>query len=171
MQATYRRDERRYSDYRYSSASADGLLDNTNNNNTNNASPNPGPASRFSFSRESVFSRDSLFSRDSASSSTYLKSPPFRKHRKTDSSSSHRLSTTVSAKPKNSLLGILKLWKWELLSLLVSILVFMTCIVLLAEFQDRPISYWKAPISINAAVAIISTIFKGSLILPISNGK
>lgn len=165
MQATYRRDDKRYSDYRYSSASADGLLD-------TNASPNPGPPSRFSLSRESVFSRESLFSRrDSGSSSTYLKSPPFRKHRKTDSSSSHRLSTTVTPKPKNALLGILKLWKWELVSLLVSILVFVTCIVLLAEFQDRPISYWKAPISINAAVAVISTIFKGALILPISNGR
>lgn len=162
MQPTYRRDDRRYSDHRYSSGSTEGLL----------SSPNQESPSHFSFSRDSVFSRgsrESFFARDN--SSNYLKSPPFRKHRKTDSSSSHRLSTTVSPKPKNKLLGVLQLWKWELVSLLVSILLFVTCIVLLREFQDRPISYWKAPISINAAVAIISTIFKGSLIIPISNGK
>ena len=64
-----------------------------------------------------------------------------------------------------------KLWKYELLSLSVACMSFVAIIVLLRVFEDQDLTKWKAPIAINAVVAILSAIFKGSLAVPISDGK
>lgn len=94
---------------------------------------------------------------------------PAQRHRRHDSKGS-RLSVQVSPKPPNALRGVISLWKWEIVSLAVSCVVFIVAIVILRAYENKGLSHWKAPISINAVIAIISTIFKGALIVPISNG-
>lgn len=94
---------------------------------------------------------------------------PAQRHRRHDSKGS-RLSVQVSPKPPNALRGVISLWKWEIVSLAVSCVVFTVAIVILRAYENKGLAHWKAPISINAVIAIISTIFKGALIVPISNG-
>ncbi len=120
----------------------------------------------------------SLESLLSISNDSFNKSPPrgtsfkpFRKqHRKTDSTDSQRSSVYVSPKSQSAFRGIILLWKWECSALFVSLIIFIVSIVVLREYENKALSQWKAPISINAVIAIITTIFKGSLLMPISNG-
>lgn len=62
------------------------------------------------------------------------------------------------------------LWKWEFLSLITAIAAFIVIIIILRIYEGQELSSWKIPISINAIVAILSALFKGSLTLPISVG-
>lgn len=98
-------------------------------------------------------------------------SKSFRKqHKKTDSTESQRSSVYVSPKPQSAFRGMMLLWKWECSALVVSLVIFIASIVILREYENKALSQWKAPISINTVIAIITTIFKGSLLIPISNG-
>lgn len=72
--------------------------------------------------------------------------------------------------PRHRLAASLILWKWELLSLVGSAASLVAIILTLHAYQDRTLSSWKLPISINAVVAILSATFKASLGLPISEG-
>lgn len=67
-------------------------------------------------------------------------------------------------------LGIWRLWKWELLSLAASASFLIAIIVTLREFNDKDLSAWKAPISINTVISVLSVLFKGSLGLPVAEG-
>ncbi|PQK16784.1 hypothetical protein BB8028_0006g11030 [Beauveria bassiana] len=96
--------------------------------------------------------------------------PSRKQHKKTDSTESQRPSVYVSSKPQSAFRGMLLLWKWESFLLIVSLVLFIASLVLLREYENKALSHWKAPISINAVIAIITTIFKGSLLMPISNG-
>ncbi|CEJ93566.1 hypothetical protein VHEMI09146 [[Torrubiella] hemipterigena] len=64
----------------------------------------------------------------------------------------------------------LRVWSWEIAALAVSGIALMAIIITLRQFEDASIKWWKAPISINAAVAILSALFRGLLFIPISNG-
>ncbi|KAJ3478882.1 hypothetical protein NLG97_g8459 [Lecanicillium saksenae] len=66
--------------------------------------------------------------------------------------------------------NVFSLWKWEFISLLMSILSFTAIVVILLVYQNRLLSEWKLPISINAIVAIFSALFKGSLAMPVTEG-
>lgn len=66
---------------------------------------------------------------------------------------------------------VFQLWKWELGSLLLSFAAFIAIITVLRINENKDISHWKALLSINAIVAILSAIFKLSLALPISNSR
>lgn len=63
------------------------------------------------------------------------------------------------------------LWRWELLSLLISVGSFIAIVIILHLHQDKTLSSWNLPISLNALIAILSAVFKASLALPISEGK
>ncbi|KAJ3496843.1 hypothetical protein NLG97_g2356 [Lecanicillium saksenae] len=61
-------------------------------------------------------------------------------------------------------------WKWEMLSIFISILTLLAMIVVLHVYESHLLEDWKPPISINAVISILSAIFKGSLGPPISEG-
>lgn len=65
----------------------------------------------------------------------------------------------------------LRVWSWEVAAVIVSGMAFTAIIIMLRQFEDASLEYWKAPISINAVVAILSAIFRGLLFIPISNGQ
>ncbi|KAJ6780977.1 hypothetical protein PWT90_05402 [Aphanocladium album] len=73
-------------------------------------------------------------------------------------------------KARNGKAHVLSLWKWELVSLLISILSFLAIVITLLVYQNRLTTEWKLPISINAIVAILSALFKGSLAMPVTEG-
>lgn len=62
-------------------------------------------------------------------------------------------------------------WKYETMCLVFSAISFILIIILLSIFDDKSIESWKAPFSINAVVAVLSAMFKGFLVLPLSSGK
>ncbi|KAJ6786659.1 hypothetical protein PWT90_03599 [Aphanocladium album] len=66
--------------------------------------------------------------------------------------------------------GIWRLWKWELLSLVTSASLLIVIIITLREFEDKDLSDWQAPVSINAVISVLSALFKGSLSLPVAEG-
>ncbi|KID82277.1 hypothetical protein MGU_10386 [Metarhizium guizhouense ARSEF 977] len=62
------------------------------------------------------------------------------------------------------------LWKWEILSLIISIASFLAIVIILSACKDSLLWDWKMPLSINATVSILSALFKGSLALPVTEG-
>ncbi|CEJ81588.1 hypothetical protein VHEMI01708 [[Torrubiella] hemipterigena] len=65
-------------------------------------------------------------------------------------------------------LSSLAVWKWELLSFSAGAVSLIAIIILLYTYNGRDTSDWKAPFSLNTVVSIFSTIFKGTLALPIA---
>ncbi|CAM1508163.1 Fc.00g050110.m01.CDS01 [Cosmosporella sp. VM-42] len=66
--------------------------------------------------------------------------------------------------------AILSLWRYELLSLLFSILAFVAIIIFLRVYEGKTLSQWGLPISLNAVVSILAGVFKGSIAIPITEG-
>ena len=61
-------------------------------------------------------------------------------------------------------------WFIELASCCLAVLAFVAIIITLAVHQDRPQPQWPRLITINTLIAIFTTIFKASLLLPIAEG-
>lgn len=68
------------------------------------------------------------------------------------------------------LAAVLGIWKWELVSLIISIASFVAIVIVLRVYENKSVSKWKLPISVNAIIAILSALFKGALALPIAEG-
>lgn len=61
-------------------------------------------------------------------------------------------------------------WKYETMCLVFSATSLMLIAILLSVFDDKSIESWRAPFSINGVVAVLSAMFKGFLVLPLSSG-
>lgn len=64
----------------------------------------------------------------------------------------------------------LSLWKWEIFSIILGGGVIAVIVALLSIYENKALSEWRAPISINTVVAILTALFKGVLAVPISGG-
>ncbi|KAK8928146.1 hypothetical protein H634G_10811 [Metarhizium anisopliae BRIP 53293] len=62
------------------------------------------------------------------------------------------------------------LWKWEIISIILGGGVIAVIVALLSIYENKALSEWRAPISINTVVAILTALFKGVLAVPISGG-
>ncbi|OAA43938.1 hypothetical protein BBO_04294 [Beauveria brongniartii RCEF 3172] len=71
---------------------------------------------------------------------------------------------------RRKLLDGLSLWAWEILSLFVSALSLASIIIILNVYDGRQRDEWTPRLSINAVISILSTIFKASLALPLTEG-
>jgi hypothetical protein len=65
----------------------------------------------------------------------------------------HEIKDTRDQRP---ILG----WKWELVSVIVSLCCMIAVVIILAEMQDQPLSHWTFHASLNATVAFFVTISK-----------
>jgi hypothetical protein len=63
------------------------------------------------------------------------------------------------------------IWRSEILCVLTSAVTFGGIIALLRIYQNQPTSRWQGAVSLNAAVAVLSAIFKASLVLPLTEGQ
>lgn len=62
-------------------------------------------------------------------------------------------------------------WRWEVGSLFISLLAFISITIILEVYDGRSLSDWKGgPITINAVIAVMSAIFRGFLVLPLCRG-
>jgi hypothetical protein len=62
-------------------------------------------------------------------------------------------------------------WLPEVTSVLLACIAFSAIVVTLAVHQNRPLPQWPGLISINALIAIFTTIFKAALIMPVAEGE
>jgi hypothetical protein len=61
----------------------------------------------------------------------------------------------------------LRVWKWELLSSLLSFGSLLVIVAILAFHDGQPIPSWPRFVSINSLIAVFAAIFKGSLLMPV----
>lgn len=61
-------------------------------------------------------------------------------------------------------------WTWEIGSLALAAAALVAIIIILRVYDGKSLHKWKVDISVNTVIAILSTIFKGSLAMPISTG-
>jgi hypothetical protein len=61
-------------------------------------------------------------------------------------------------------------WRWELGSMLVSIVCVSLTATILGYMDGKPTRMWKLPIQPNSLVAVFSTIAKSALLVPIAEG-
>lgn len=61
-------------------------------------------------------------------------------------------------------------WTWEIGSLALAAAALVAIIIILRVYDGKSLHKWKVGISVNTVIAILSTIFKGSLAMPISTG-
>lgn len=65
---------------------------------------------------------------------------------------------------------IVSTWPYELLSLLLTILAFISIIIFLRVYDGKTLSQWGLPISLNTIISILAAVFKGTLAIPIAEG-
>lgn len=63
------------------------------------------------------------------------------------------------------------LWTWEMLSLFVSALSLASIVIILDVYENRELDEWTPKVSINAVISVLSAVFKGSLAMPVTEGK
>lgn len=67
--------------------------------------------------------------------------------------------------------SIWQIWKFEILSNFVALGCIVAIISILAIHQGQPLPDWPDLISINSLIAILTAVFKASLILPVAEGE
>lgn len=72
--------------------------------------------------------------------------------------------------PKRRPAASLASWAWECSAVCIAIASFIAIIVILRVYENRLLSTWGVPLTINAVVSILTTLFKGALALPIAEG-
>lgn len=60
-------------------------------------------------------------------------------------------------------------WLWEVLSLVLSVVVFVLLVVVLMMYNGKPNPLWTAGITLNAIVSIASVLFRILLMIPVAN--
>lgn len=61
-------------------------------------------------------------------------------------------------------------WVWELFACSMSVLSLMAITILLARYDSKPTPEWPRSITINSALALMTTTMKGSIIFVVSEG-
>lgn len=61
-------------------------------------------------------------------------------------------------------------WVWELFACSMSILSLMAITIILARYDRKPTPEWPRSITINSALALMTTTMKGSIIFTVSEG-
>ena len=64
--------------------------------------------------------------------------------------------------------GTLRLWIFEILSLLLALAALAAIVITLELHHDRPLPRWPSLISINSLISIFTTILKACLLLPVT---
>lgn len=67
-------------------------------------------------------------------------------------------------------LRLLLLWKYELLSMVVSLGALLAIVGLLFAFDGKPMTHWKAIAQPNAVVSALSTLAKSSMLMVVGQG-
>ena len=61
-------------------------------------------------------------------------------------------------------------WLLEILSFFIAALALIAIIVTLAVHQEGPLPQWPYSISVNALIAVFTTVFKACLLMPVAEG-
>lgn len=72
--------------------------------------------------------------------------------------------------PKYGTLRHLLLWRYELLSMIVSVGALLSTVAVLFAFDGKSMSHWKAIAQPNTVVSALSTLAKSSMLMVISQG-
>lgn len=72
---------------------------------------------------------------------------------------------------RRQLFDAISLWAWEIMSLFASVLSLVSIVIILNVYENRQLQEWTPRVSINAVISVLSAVFKGSLALPVTEGK
>lgn len=61
-------------------------------------------------------------------------------------------------------------WTWEIVALLLAVGAVASIIALLARYDGRPLPSWPYEITLNALIAVLTTIANASMTVPLSSG-
>lgn len=64
---------------------------------------------------------------------------------------------------------VFRYWKWELVSMAVAIGLLLAIIVLISQYHDRSINEWTFPINLTTLLALLATIFRTIILIPITS--
>ncbi|KAK8009715.1 complex I intermediate-associated protein 30 [Apiospora arundinis] len=64
---------------------------------------------------------------------------------------------------------VFRYWKWELVSMAVAIGLLVAIIVLISQYHNRSINEWTFPINLTTLLALIATIFRTIILIPITS--
>lgn len=61
-------------------------------------------------------------------------------------------------------------WTWEVVALLLAVGAVASIIALLARYDGRPLPSWPYEITLNALIAVLTTIANAAMAFPLSSG-
>ncbi|KAK8092208.1 uncharacterized protein PG998_015040 [Apiospora kogelbergensis] len=64
---------------------------------------------------------------------------------------------------------VFRYWKWELVSMAVAIGLLLAIIVLISQYHNRSINEWTFPINLTTLLALLATIFRTIILIPITS--
>ncbi|KAF4888369.1 hypothetical protein CGCF415_v009030 [Colletotrichum fructicola] len=89
-----------------------------------------------------------------------------------ESGSSSHEPKGAGAEPRRSTrsLSILKDWWQEILWCIISLIAFAALVLVLKEFNQKPLPRWPSGITLNTIIAALSTIARTAFLIPVSEG-
>ncbi|KAK6857373.1 hypothetical protein PG995_007560 [Apiospora arundinis] len=81
----------------------------------------------------------------------------------------HQQFSTADTTPDKIQYRVFTHWKWEILSLLLSIGIVVAMFVLLVEFNDKLVADWRFPINLTTLLALLATVMRAALFVPITS--
>ncbi|KAF4876835.1 hypothetical protein CGCSCA1_v003955 [Colletotrichum siamense] len=89
-----------------------------------------------------------------------------------ESGSSSHEPKGAGAEPRMSTrsLSILKDWWQEILWCIISLVAFVALVLVLKEFNQKPLPRWPSGITLNTIIAALSTIARTAFLIPVSEG-
>jgi hypothetical protein len=60
-------------------------------------------------------------------------------------------------------------WLWELMNLALALGSLAAIIAIMARYSDEPTPEWYSGLTLNAAISILSTVYRGSLLAPVAS--
>jgi hypothetical protein len=64
-----------------------------------------------------------------------------------------------------------RVWRWEVISCLLSICSFIAIVAILASRDGQPIPHWPRLVTVNSLISSFTVVFKAALLLPVAEGK
>ena len=65
---------------------------------------------------------------------------------------------------------VVKIWIWEIISIILAILIFSGTIIFLDSYNGKPLPEWPASVTLNTVLSIFSTVLRALIMVVLTEG-
>lgn len=79
-------------------------------------------------------------------------------------------ATTSRRGPRRGLFGHIGAWTKEIVWCIVSVILVVVLVITLAQYDNKELPKWKMGLTLNTVIAIIATVCRSAMVVPVAEG-